>query len=79
MRVILAHDLGYCSGIRRAIDDAEKALRSEATVAATDTLLHNAGEMNRLSSMGLRSVDLLSDEELGCRDGPPACSWFHVA
>ncbi|MCX6085601.1 MAG: hypothetical protein NTX94_04070 [Caldiserica bacterium] len=65
MRVILAHDLGYCSGIRRAIDAAEKALRSEGPVAATDTLLHNAGEMNRLRSMGLKSVDLLGDEELG--------------
>lgn len=64
MRVVLAHDLGYCSGIRRAIDAAEMALRSEATVAATDTLLHNAGEMDRLRSVGLRSVELLSDEEL---------------
>ena len=65
MRVVLARELGYCSGIRRAIDAAETALRSEGTVAATDTLLHNAGEMNRLGSMGLRSVELLSDEELG--------------
>ena len=65
MRVVLARELGYCSGIRRAIDAAETALRSEGTVAATDTLLHNADEMNRLGSMGLRSVELLSDEELG--------------
>ncbi|MCX6063484.1 MAG: 4-hydroxy-3-methylbut-2-enyl diphosphate reductase [Caldiserica bacterium] len=65
MRVVLAHDLGYCSGIRRAIDAAETALRSGGPIAATDTLLHNAGEMNRLRSMGLRSVELLSDEELG--------------
>ncbi len=64
MRVVLANDLGYCSGIRRAIDATEAALFSEATVAATDTLLHNVGEMNRLGSMGLRSVELLSDEEL---------------
>jgi (E)-4-hydroxy-3-methyl-but-2-enyl pyrophosphate reductase len=65
MRVVLAREVGYCSGIRRTIDAAETALRSEGTVAATDTLLHNAGEMNRLGSMGLRSVGLLSDEELG--------------
>jgi len=65
MRVVLARELGFCSGIRRAIDAAETALRSEGTVAATDTLLHNASEMNRLGSMGLRSVELLSDEELG--------------
>ncbi|MHB8106791.1 MAG: hypothetical protein ACYDH4_05105 [Candidatus Cryosericum sp.] len=64
MRVVLARELGYCSGIRRAIDAAESALRSGGTVAATDTLLHNTGEMNRLRSMGLRSADLLSDEEL---------------
>src|SRR5450759_4000445 len=65
MRIVLARELGFCSGIRRAIDAAETALRSEGTVAATDTLLHNAGEMNRLGSMGLRSVELLSDEEMG--------------
>src|SRR5450756_1610951 len=65
MRVVLARELGYCSGIRRAIDAAETALRSEGTVAVTDTLLHNAGEMTRLGSMGLRSVELLSNEELG--------------
>jgi len=65
MRVVLARELGYCSGIRRAIDAAEAALRSGGIVAATDTLLHNAGEMDRLGSMGLRSVELLSDEELG--------------
>jgi 4-hydroxy-3-methylbut-2-enyl diphosphate reductase len=64
MRVVLANDLGYCSGIRRAIDATEAALFSEVMVAATDTLLHNVGEMNRLGSMGLRSVELLSDEEL---------------
>jgi 4-hydroxy-3-methylbut-2-enyl diphosphate reductase IspH len=65
MRVVLARELGYCSGIRRAIDAAETALCSGGTVAATDTLLHNTGEMDRLGSMGLRSVELLSDEELG--------------
>ncbi len=65
MRVVLARELGYCSGIRRAIDAAEAALCSGGTVAATDTLLHNTGEMDRLGSMGLRSVELLSDEELG--------------
>jgi|GEM_PF-703441 len=64
MRVVLAQDLGYCSGIRRAIGSAETALHSEAIVAATDTLLHNAGEMGRLNAMGLRSVELLSDQEL---------------
>jgi (E)-4-hydroxy-3-methyl-but-2-enyl pyrophosphate reductase len=64
MRVIMAGDVGYCSGIRRAIGIAETVLRSGETVAATDTLLHNAGEMNRLGSMGLRPVEVLSDKEL---------------
>ena len=64
MRVIMACDLGYCSGIRRAIGMTETVLRSGATAAATDTLLHNAGEMDRLASMGLRPVEALSDKEL---------------
>ncbi len=64
MRVILARELGFCSGVRRAIDGAEKALRGVGPVAVTDTLLHNVSEMMRLESAGLRSAGLLTDEEL---------------
>ena len=56
MRVIIARELGFCSGVRHAIEAAEKALGSSHTVIATDTLLHNTEEMDRLASLGLKSV-----------------------
>lgn len=64
MRVILARELGFCSGVRRAIDGAEEALSGIGPVAVTDTLLHNVNEMRRLSSDGLKVADALTDEEL---------------
>lgn len=64
MRVILARELGFCSGVRRAINGAEEALRETGPVAVTDTLLHNAGEMTRLNSAGLRAAEALTKEEL---------------
>jgi len=64
MRVILARELGFCSGVRRAINGAEEALQGAGPVVATDTLLHNAGETARLSSLGLRAAETLSDREI---------------
>jgi 4-hydroxy-3-methylbut-2-enyl diphosphate reductase len=64
MRVILARELGFCSGVRRAIDGAEEVLHGAGPVAVTETLLHNVSEMARLRSMGLRVTEQLGDEEL---------------
>ncbi|MHB8071726.1 MAG: hypothetical protein ACYDHF_07265 [Candidatus Cryosericum sp.] len=64
MRVILARELGFCSGVRRAVNGAEEALQGAGPVAATDTLLHNVRETDRLSSLGLGTADLLTDQEL---------------
>lgn len=64
MRVILARELGFCSGVRRALNGAEEALQGAGPVAVTDTLLHNVGEMARLNSLGLRAAEVLTDREL---------------
>ena len=57
MRVLLARERGFCTGIRRAVSSAELALNSGARVAATDTLLHNAREMERLRQLGLQPME----------------------
>lgn len=62
MRIVIASEIGFCSGVRHAITTAEKALKSKQLVASADTLLHNAGEMERLESLGLkRALSLDSD------------------
>ncbi len=64
MKIIMACELGYCSGIRHAVTETERILQSRANVVATDTLLHNACEMARLSALGLKLMDKVGDEEL---------------
>lgn len=64
MKIIMACELGYCSGIRHAVTETERILQSRANVVATDTLLHNACEMARLSALGLTLMDKVGDEEL---------------
>ncbi len=64
MRVILLREVGFCSGVRRAVDEAEKALQGPGPVVATDTLLHNVREMTRLRAIGLRTAEQANDEEM---------------
>ncbi len=64
MRIVIARELGFCSGVRHAIVATERALPSEDTVVATDTLLHNTGEMRRLASMGLKAASSTSSKSM---------------
>ncbi len=57
MHVVLARERGFCTGIRRAVSTAELALRRGTRVAAADTLLHNAREMERLRQLGLQPME----------------------
>lgn len=63
-KVLLATDLGFCSGVRRAVLETERNLARHSIVASTDALLHNVREMSRLRSLGLRSFETLSREQL---------------
>ena len=48
---------GFCFGVSNAVEIAEKALLKDEKVFSLGTIVHNDKEVDRLSSLGLVSVD----------------------
>ena len=48
---------GFCFGVRNAVEIAEKALLKDEMVFSLGPIVHNDKEVDRLSSLGLVSVD----------------------
>lgn len=57
MEILLANRMGFCFGVRRAIELAEDALRAGRTVSALGPLVHNPQETGRLDAAGIHSAD----------------------
>ena len=60
MRVEIDSESGFCFGVVRAISEAERALQTGA-VASLGDIVHNRVEVQRLESLGLRTI---SHEEI---------------
>ena len=52
--IIIAENIGFCTGIEKAVNEVEKLLKSNDSVYSVDAILHNEHEMKRLESMGLK-------------------------
>ncbi len=63
MEIIKADVLGYCFGVRRAVEKAEQALsiNSGKPVYSLGPLIHNKTTLNRLSSDGMKTAESISD------------------
>ena len=59
MEIVRASVLGFCFGVRRAVDLAEKALaeNKDKTVYSLGPLIHNENALRALSDKGLITVD----------------------
>jgi (E)-4-hydroxy-3-methyl-but-2-enyl pyrophosphate reductase len=58
MKIVLARTAGFCMGVRRAMEIAEKAGRNEETPVYTHgPLIHNAQAVEFLESQGVRAVE----------------------
>ena len=55
MRVEIDINSGFCFGVVRAINEAEKAL-TEGVVASLGDIVHNRMEVQRLESLGLQTI-----------------------
>lgn len=55
MKIILADHAGFCGGVRRAVELAERALM-DGPVVTHGELIHNPLEVKRLEDMGLRTL-----------------------
>ncbi len=52
-KIIIAKDIGFCSGVERAVKLAEESLSQYKKVYTLDALLHNEEEMRRLKESGV--------------------------
>lgn len=59
MEIILAESLGFCMGVKRAVDLAYRALdkAGDRQVATLGPLIHNSQEIERLERDGVREID----------------------
>jgi len=57
MQIHLAEVLGFCFGVRRAIEQAEAALQEEGGVTTLGPLVHNPQETARLESAGIHVIN----------------------
>ena len=57
MKLVMASPTGLCFGVRRAIEQLERALAEYGTVYSLGSPIHNPQEVERLEKLGLRVVD----------------------
>src|SRR5262245_45410065 len=60
MEIVLADSLGFCMGVKRAVDMAYRALEKAegAPVVTLGPLIHNAQEIERLQNDGIEMTDV---------------------
>ncbi len=57
MKIKIADKLGFCFGVKRAVDITENELNKDGDLYIKGQLIHNNEEINRLESIGLKSID----------------------
>jgi len=53
MRIKVDENSGFCTGVVKAVEKAEKRLMDEGPLYSLGKIVHNTGEVNRLSEKGL--------------------------
>lgn len=56
-RIVVAEELGYCWGVRRALDIIQDAAEAEGPVAPVGDIIHNPQIVDRLRSKGVLGTD----------------------
>ena len=56
MRITIDDNSGFCFGVVRAIGEAEAALERLGEVCSLGDIVHNRVEVQRLETLGLRTV-----------------------
>ena len=57
MQILIDHQAGFCPGVRRAIEIVEKHLKAGELITALGALIHNQREIDRLTKLGLQTID----------------------
>jgi len=61
VEILLAKDMGFCWGVRRAIDIMEKAADEKGEIISLGPIVHNPQVVRELEERGVRTTDDLSD------------------
>ena len=61
MRIKKAAGIGFCFGVRRAIDTLEKVARQRGGVETLGAVVHNQQVLQRLAKIGIRVADSVDD------------------
>ncbi len=65
MKVVLAKTMGFCFGVKRALEMTEKALASGEKIHILGDLIHNRAVIEKLAAKGLRRVKAVSEVTSG--------------
>jgi len=65
MEVILAEHLGFCYGVKRAIEIARENVSTEGTSSTLGPIIHNPQMVERLKNEGVGTVNSLSEMDDG--------------
>lgn len=61
MEILLAKDMGFCWGVRRAIDIMEKAADEKGEIISLGPIVHNPQVVREMEERGVRTAGDLSD------------------
>ncbi|HPZ09230.1 MAG TPA: 4-hydroxy-3-methylbut-2-enyl diphosphate reductase [Candidatus Eremiobacteraeota bacterium] len=64
-KIIKSRDIGFCSGVNRAVKMTEKALQEGKRVYIAGELIHNPRELKRLQGKGLQMIESLEEAKGG--------------
>ena len=64
MEILLAQDMGFCWGVRRAIDIMEKAAQDRGEIISVGPIVHNPQVVDDLQRKGIRTDKLPEDDSL---------------
>jgi len=65
MEIIRASDMGFCFGVRRAVEMAEKAAAELGELSSLGSVVHNRQVVERLAGLGVRVVGSPADARGG--------------
>ena len=63
--IILAESAGFCFGVRRSVELAEKLLEEHGECASLGQLIHNEDVVNKLKGQGLRVISSADEARHG--------------
>jgi len=65
MKVIVAEKLGFCPGVRNALNLAEEILKKQQKVYSLGPVIHNKDVVDRLAKKGLKTVNSIDEIDSG--------------